>query len=53
MGQILRLQGGTLPFVNLFVDTSVWSLAFRRDAAGLTLSRMQPWPYVIEHGFPA
>jgi len=33
MGQILRLQVGALPFVNLFVDTSVWSLAFRRDAA--------------------
>src|SRR4030095_10893549 len=26
-----RLQGRALPAVTLFVDTSVWSLAFRRD----------------------
>lgn len=31
MGQQLRLQGGALPPVSLFVDTSVWSLALRRD----------------------
>lgn len=32
MGQRVRLQGGALPLVGLLVDTSVWSLAFRRDA---------------------
>lgn len=31
MGYIVPLQGGTQPYVSLFVDTSVWSLAFRRD----------------------
>lgn len=31
MGCRVRLQGRTLPSVSLFVDTSVWSLAFRRD----------------------
>ena len=33
MGPPVRLQGRALPRVNLFVDTSVWSLAFRRDQA--------------------
>lgn len=32
MGPPVRVQGRALPRVNLFVDTSVWSLAFRRDA---------------------
>jgi predicted nucleic acid-binding protein len=32
VGRDLRLQGRTLEKVSLFVDTSVWSLAFRRDA---------------------
>lgn len=36
MGQILRLQGRTISLVTLFVDTSVWSLAFRRDAVPST-----------------
>lgn len=31
MGRRLRLQVGTQTHVNLFVDTSVWSLALRRD----------------------
>ncbi len=31
MGPPVRVQGRALPHVNLFVDTSVWSLAFRRD----------------------
>lgn len=31
MGPRVRLQGQALPLVSLFVDTSVWSLAFRRD----------------------
>jgi hypothetical protein len=33
MGRLVRLQGGAFADVTLFVDTSVWSLAFRRDAA--------------------
>ncbi len=33
MGPPVRVQGRALPRVNLFVDTSVWSLAFRRDQA--------------------
>jgi predicted nucleic acid-binding protein len=32
MGPNLRLQGRAFTVVTLFVDTSVWSLAFRRDA---------------------
>lgn len=35
MGQRFRLQTGTHP-LTLFVDTSVWSLAFRRDTAPAT-----------------
>ena len=31
MGRSVRLQGRALPSVSLFVDTSVWSLAFRQD----------------------
>ena len=31
MGRLVRLQGRAFPRVSLFVDTSVWSLAFRRD----------------------
>jgi len=31
MGRLLRLQGRTQPLKTLLVDTSVWSLAFRRD----------------------
>ena len=31
MGRNIRLQSRAFPSVNLFVDTSVWSLAFRRD----------------------
>jgi predicted nucleic acid-binding protein len=34
VGSLLRLQEGTLALVSLFVDTSVWSLALRRDAPG-------------------
>lgn len=33
MGQVVRLQGRALAAVTLLVDTSVWSLALRRDAA--------------------
>src|SRR2546428_12430253 len=36
MGRNVRLQGGPLPSVILFVDTSVWSLAFRRDRPSST-----------------
>src|SRR2546422_6462257 len=36
MGRNVRLQGGPLPSVSLFVDTSVWSLAFRRDGPAST-----------------
>ena len=36
MGQCVRLQGGTFAQLSLFVDTSVWSLAFRRDAPALS-----------------
>jgi predicted nucleic acid-binding protein len=32
MGRRLRLQGGAQARLSLFVDTSVWSLALRRDA---------------------
>ena len=32
MGRRVRLQGRALAPLNLFVDISVWSLAFRRDA---------------------
>ena len=32
MGRRVRLQGRALAPLSLFVDTSVWSLAFRRDA---------------------
>ena len=32
VGELVRLQGRTLPQVTLIVDTSVWSLALRRDA---------------------
>jgi predicted nucleic acid-binding protein len=32
MGRRVRLQGRTLAPLSLFVDTSVWSLAFRRNA---------------------
>lgn len=35
MGYVIRLQGGTLAPVNLLIDTSVWSLAFRRDKVPL------------------
>lgn len=31
MGSGIRLQAGALTRLNLFVDTSVWSLALRRD----------------------
>src|SRR4029453_9657473 len=31
MGGVVRLQGRALSPVTLFVDTSVWSLAFRPD----------------------
>src|SRR5262249_36860048 len=31
MGRRFRLQSRALPQLSLFVDTSVWSLAFRRD----------------------
>lgn len=31
MGRNVRLQGRAFPSVSLLVDTSVWSLAFRRD----------------------
>lgn len=31
MGSRVRLQDGAVPPVSLFVDTSVWSLALRRD----------------------
>ena len=31
MGPIVRLQGRTVARLTLLVDTSVWSLAFRRD----------------------
>ena len=31
MGSFVRLRGGTFASVTLLVDTSVWSLAFRRD----------------------
>ena len=31
MGQVVRLQGRTVPEMMLLVDTGVWSLAFRRD----------------------
>ena len=32
MERLVQLQGGTFAAVTLFVDTSVWSLALRRDA---------------------
>jgi len=33
MGHLVQLQGRTVPEVSLLVDTSVWSLALRRDAS--------------------
>src|SRR5437660_1623080 len=35
MERFVRLQGGTHPRLSLFVDTSVWSLALRRDRPAL------------------
>src|SRR5262249_12619819 len=32
MGRVVRLQEGALAQMTLFVDTSVWSMALRRDA---------------------
>jgi len=32
LGSLIRLQSRALAAVSLFVDTSVWSLALRRDA---------------------
>ena len=33
MGRLVQLQDGALQVVTLLVDTSVWSLALRRDAS--------------------
>jgi predicted nucleic acid-binding protein len=39
MGRRVRLQGRTLASLSLFVDTSVWSLAFRDDAPAVASER--------------
>lgn len=36
MGLRLRLQGAAVSGLSVFVDTSVWSLALRRDKPGIT-----------------
>ena len=49
MGRLVRLQGRALTFVNLLVDTSVWSLAFRRDAPA-AVAEMLALKRAIESG---
>ena len=39
MGRRIRLQGRTFASLSLFVDTSAWSLAFRRDAPAVASER--------------
>ena len=39
MGRRVRLQGRTFASLSLFVDTSVWSLAFRHDAPAVASER--------------
>ena len=39
MGRRVRLQGRTFACLSLFVDTSVWSLAFRRNAPAVASER--------------
>jgi len=39
MGRRVRLQGRTFASLSLFVDTSVWSLAFRYDAPAVAGER--------------
>jgi predicted nucleic acid-binding protein len=41
MGCRIRLQGRALAALSLFVDTSVWSLAFRRDAPAAADERLE------------
>ena len=41
MGCRIRLQGRALATLSLFVDTSVWSLAFRRDAPAAADERLE------------
>jgi hypothetical protein len=41
MGCRVRLQGRALATLSLFVDTSVWSLAFRRDAPAAANERLE------------
>jgi predicted nucleic acid-binding protein len=41
MGRWLRLQGRALAALSLFVDTSVWLLAFRRDVPALANERRE------------
>ena len=41
MGCRIRLQGRALATLSLFVDTSVWSLAFRRDAPAAANERLE------------
>ena len=42
MGPGLRLQARTVARLSLFVDTSVWSLALRRDAPARTRTPPEP-----------
>ena len=49
MGRLVRLQGWARTFVNLLVDTSVWSLAFRRDAPA-AVAEMLALKRAIESG---
>ena len=43
MGWGFRLKARTRPAVSLFIDTSVWSLALRRDAPPKVLEAERLW----------
>jgi predicted nucleic acid-binding protein len=49
MGLVLRLQVGTVARLSLFVDTSVWSLALRRDSAP-AMAHVRALAHAIEPG---
>ena len=49
MGFFVRLQGGASTRLSLFVDTSIWSLALRRDPPASS-PEIRALVQVIEHG---
>jgi predicted nucleic acid-binding protein len=52
MGFLLRLQEGEIAQVTLFVDTSVWSLAFRRDTHDEGAAEIAALVTALEGGQP-